>query len=137
MSLPQVVVHRIDETSPLAPRSVWYDKQAQVHEKTEMEAFLRDRDIEVIVQVEGVDELTGQALQARHSYRWSDLAFDFTFAPCVQPWNGVSENDESSSWLDNRRCERREGEPICSIDFARFHDIIPAQDTNECPYVSR
>lgn len=137
MSLPQVVVHRIDETSPLSPKSVWYDRQAQRHEKTEMEAFLRDRDIEVIVQVEGIDELTGQALQARHSYRSTDMALDFTFAPCVQPWNGVGENDESGSWLDSRRCERREGEPICSIDFARFHDIIPAPDTNECPYVCR
>ena len=30
----------------------------------------------------------------------------------------------------------REGEHICSVDLARFHDIIPAQDTDECPYIS-
>ena len=78
ISLPQVIVHRIDATSPLEPKSVWYNKHAQAHEKSEtidnIEAYLRDRDIEIIVQVEGIDELTGQALQARHSYRWNDLA---------------------------------------------------------------
>jgi len=78
MSLPQVIVHRIDTTSPLAPKSVWHDKHAHVHEKSEAidttEAYLRGRDVEIIVQVEGIDELTGQALQARHSYRWNDLA---------------------------------------------------------------
>ena len=137
MSVPQVIVHRIDATSPLAPKSVWYDKHAHAHEKSEAidttEAYLRDRDVEIIVQVEGIDELTGQALQARHSYRWSDLAWDYTFAPCVQPWTGHA--DGQSSWLGERQCERRDGDPICSVDFARFHDIVPAQDVEECPYV--
>jgi hypothetical protein len=56
ISLPQVIVHRIDATSPLEPKSVWYNKHAQAHEKSEtidnIEAYLRDRDIEIIVQVE-------------------------------------------------------------------------------------
>ena len=136
MSIPQVIVHRIDSSSPLAPKSCWYDTQAHAHEKTALKSYLQDRDVEIIVEIEGIDELTGQALQARHSYRWNDIAWDFTFAACVKPWNDEAGSNAAFSWLEGRQCERREGEPICSIDFARFHDIIPAQDTEECPYVS-
>jgi hypothetical protein len=114
---------------------MWYDKHAQVHEKSETidttEAYLRNRDVEIIVQVEGIDELTGQALQARPSYRWNDLAWDCPFAPCVQLWTGHVNGQ--ISWLGGRQCERRDGDPICSVDFACFHDIVPVQDVKECP----
>lgn len=135
MSIPQVIVHCIDSTSPLIPKSTWYDKDARAHEKTDLELYHKDRDIEIIVQIEGIDELTGQALQARHSYRWNDIAWDYTFAPCVEPWNGEAGGSAAGNGSEDRQHERREGDPICSIDFARFHDITPAHDTDECPYV--
>lgn len=138
MSLPQVIVHCMDTASPLVPKSgVWCDKDGRTHNDTssndEMMEYLSDRDMEIIVIVEGTDELTGQALQARHSYRWNDLAWDYTFSPCVQPW---TEDEGQTNWLTAHRCERR-GDPICSVDFSRFHDIVPAEDTEECHFVSQ
>lgn len=134
MSLPQVIVHRMDESSPLTPKPLWHDRHGQEHTSSfdDTDAFLRDRHAEVVVQVEGTDELTGQPLQARHSYSAKDLAWDCTFAPCVLPWRP---GNEEPRWLEGRRCKRREGDPLCSIDFGRFHDILPAQDTEECAYV--
>eukprot|EP00545_Synedropsis_sp_CCMP1620_P007226 CAMPEP_0119023742 /NCGR_PEP_ID=MMETSP1176-20130426/30560_1 /TAXON_ID=265551 /ORGANISM="Synedropsis recta cf, Strain CCMP1620" /LENGTH=440 /DNA_ID=CAMNT_0006978865 /DNA_START=87 /DNA_END=1409 /DNA_ORIENTATION=+ len=137
MSLPQVIVHRMDATSPLVPKAgVWYDKNGRAHNGVStdemMAEYMSDREVEIIVLVEGTDELTGQALQARHSYRWNDLAWGYTFGPCVQPW--ASEEGQEPHWLEDRRCERREN-PICSVDFGCFHDIVPAEDTEECPFV--
>jgi hypothetical protein len=139
MSLPQVLVHRMDSDSPLFPsKDTWYDQNGRQRKTSSdsdsLEAYLRDRHAEIIVQVEGTDELTGQALQARHSYRWNDLAWDHTFIPCVGPWAEAALPD--ATWLDNRRCERRTGEPVCTVDFSRFHEIVPAEDAEDCPYVS-
>ena len=136
LSIPQVVVHHIDSKSPLAPKATWHDIHGCPCDKNDLEAYHKDREMEIIVQIEGTDEFTGHSLQARHSYKWDEIAWNFTFVPCVQPWSDETHTGEAHSWFRQRRCEVRELEPICAIDFARFHDVIPAQDTEECPYVS-
>jgi hypothetical protein len=151
MSLPQVITHRMDESSPLLPNAHEYVEPPMVTRDSsitdscklkndEMKTFLRDRQAEIIVLVEGTDDLTGTPVQARHSYRWDDIAWDCTFAPCVQPWrNNESEattSDDESGWLRRRTCcKRRTVAPIAEVDFAKFHDLIPARDCEACPYV--
>ncbi|KAL3912552.1 MAG: hypothetical protein SGARI_001096, partial [Bacillariaceae sp.] len=117
MGLPQVVVHCIDQDSPLWPPSTWYDAEgvarhcptnanegveqnstramatdplALLSQTTEedfgnMHSFLDDRDAELVVLVEGTDEGTGQNVQARHSYKTCDIAWNEAFAECVHP----------------------------------------------------
>ena len=65
--------------------------------------FLWDRDVEIVVLVEGTDEGTGAPTQARHSYKLDDVAWSHTFTPCVFPRHLdvndglISSNDEGSS----------------------------------------
>jgi len=166
MGLPQVVVHRIDEKSPLLPSApLWFDAGGNAHrypppEPTEslpssqdvdllsnsgggsssshrtnssnnnnknlasIQTFLMDRDVEIVVLVEGTDEGTGASTQARHSYKLSDIAWNHRFSDCVHPYSRRQRSGPSS--LD----------PVLSIDFARFHDILPApEDCEACAYV--
>lgn len=157
MGLPQVVVHRIDEHSPLLPSApLWFDAGGNAHPyppTSESEAissssqvdllgggsatnsntaskleniqhFLMDRDIELVVLVEGTDEGTGAATQARHSYKLCDIAWNHRFADCVHPYSQRQRSGPSS--LD----------PVLSIDFGKFHDILPAPENCEaCAYV--
>mmetsp|Transcript_25987 Transcript_25987/g.29185 ORF Transcript_25987/g.29185 Transcript_25987/m.29185 type:complete len:505 (+) Transcript_25987:35-1549(+) len=161
MGLPQVVVHRMDESSPLRPTPLWFDVQGiprqyppirtseisdsvttpvdsdllssnNIPNNEEIDSecirnFLYDRDIEVVVLVEGTDEGTGAVTQARHSYKLCDIAFNHKYHDCVHPYNCRQRNGPSS--LD----------PVVSIDFAKFHDIIPLSadeiDCESCAYV--
>lgn len=164
MSLPQVLVHRIDDRSPLCPpRPVWYDGTGQVHghevaatgddgncsnnlnhpsyqstPATNMDdsaRFLRDREAEIVILVEGTDDLTGSAIQTRHSYTFQDLAWNETFVPCVYPY--ASDRDGPGRWLSLFQ-RRAETTPVCVVDFARFHDTVPApvDCDGSCPYIS-
>lgn len=178
MSIPQVVVHKMDHTSPMMPPRIWYDADGVARgglspvnflrnevleengsenpEKTnsthvqmstsashesaydQIKLFMMDRDVELVVLVEGTDELTGSALQARHSYRWDDIEWDHTFAPCVRPCS-----DDDDEYLNRRQrffrhhdCGRGPGPLVCRIDFSKFHDVLPAPlDCAACPYV--
>ena len=86
--------------------------------------FLMDRDIELVVLVEGTDEGTGAATQARHSYKLCDIAWNHRFADCVHPYSQRQRSGPSS--LD----------PVLSIDFGKFHDILSApEDCEACAYV--
>jgi len=152
MGLPQVIVHRMDDESPLVPPAKWCDGNGFLHTYPEssfsergksdslppmtteesrtrdldaVEDFLNDRDVEIVVLVEGTDEGTGASTQARHSYKVSDLAWNHAFAPCIFPYGA----DDSSP-------TRRGGHPTCSIDFSHFHDVVPApEDAEACAYV--
>lgn len=163
MGLPQIVVHRIDEKSPLMPCApLWFDAGGNAHRyppqpcsETSLpssqdvdllggngsgsnsgfqnnnndnleciQTFLMDRDIELVVLVEGTDEGTGASTQARHSYKLCDIAWNHRFADCVHSYNRRERSGPSS--LD----------PAVSIDFAKFHDILPAPlDCETCAYV--
>jgi Inward rectifier potassium channel C-terminal domain/Inward rectifier potassium channel transmembrane domain len=176
MGLPQVVVHRIDRSSPLMPSSpLWYDAQGMSHsfqptsahsgsgasnasEETEIKGltgldplvapsessscsgvvaqqsnadelssiweFLTDRDAELVVLVEGTDEGTGAAIQARHSYKACDIEWNSSFAECVHPYNRRHRRGPSD--LD----------PVVTIDFSKFHDTVRApDDCDACAHV--
>jgi len=140
MGLPQVVVHRIDENSPLLPSApVWFDAGAGPHRYPPhppnissyskansrcIQDFMYDRDIELVVLVNGTDEGTGAATQARHSFKLCDIAWNYKFADCVHPYSRRQRSGPSS--LD----------PVVSIDFSKFHDIVPApEDCDACAYV--
>lgn len=160
MSLPQVIVHRIDEKSPLAQPREWFDVDSIRHrpshlseqddcngdnggknskgetykqETIETAAFLEDRQAEIIVLVEGTDELTGAAIQARHSYNAHDLAWNHALAPCIFPYDEARfHRDVSghSNWCRNRTL------PTCLVDFNAFHDLSPVPDNvSASPYV--
>ena len=180
MSLPQVIVHCIDEKSPLLPPSVWFDSEGQrrqyrhhvdtttsgtpdvlvvpscngnnsmLQQKNMLESFARDRQTEIIVLVEGSDELTGAVIQTRHSYTYSDLVWDQSFLPCVFPCgNGGNEGQlsdplpptsTSRRWnLFGRRDvvnDQRNCAKACVIDFSNFHETTEApEDADGCPYV--
>lgn len=95
----------------------------------DIRAFIRDRESEIVVLVEGTDEITGSALQARHSYCWDEIAWDHTFVPCVYP-------SESERLPDHAVRQGPSEQPTLCIDFDKFHDIIPtALDCEACPYV--
>ena len=88
-------------------------------------AFLDDRDAEIVVLVEGTDEVTGAAIQARHSYKVNDIALNHTFADCVFPYN-----------RRQRRGRSADNDPVVSIDFSKFHDVTPAPlDCVQCAYI--
>jgi len=152
MGLPQVVVHRIDTSSPLNERD-WLDAEGNRHRYSPMNNlsdigndssmitstvnddisnirnFLYDRDVEMVVLVEGTDEITGAVTQARHSYKLCDIAFNHTFTDCVHPYHRSRQRNIGSSSLD----------PAVTIDFTKFHDIVPLPvneiDCSSCAYV--
>ena len=173
MSLPQVIVHRVDANSPLYQPPIWYDADGAVHrrtepsfsnageeqqtmfcaaERTETERFLSDRQAEIVVLVEGTDELTGAIIQSRHSYTPPDLSWGHAFVPCMFPATfdvdaDNQQNNEASNnnWgclycarhNDRRRFRwRRRRDPVCVVDFAAFHSTRPAPDNvDSSPYV--
>ena len=94
------------------------------NEQRELKAFLKDREAELVVLVEGIDVMTSYTLQARHSYRWDDIAWNHTFKPCVSRKTKVVDGGEI----------RSDG---CVIDFSLFHDLEPVpSDCSATPLVS-
>lgn len=81
-----------------------HDKYNNIEWKNEemnmVNRFIDDRNIEIIVLIEGQDSTTGGVVQARHSYKYDDILWNTSFLPCV-----------SQDELD--------GAPI--IDFRLFH----------------
>lgn len=164
MSLPQVLVHRMDASSPLVPDQEWYDINGSRHsgvkrtferdesmhganntevddrefvqETKTIESFLVDREAEIVLLLEGTDEFTGTAIQTRHSYTCDELAWNHRFRPCTFPFDAEGPEEVFGSPTGRRR--RRRGEPpVCVVDFARFHQTLPAPiDAESCPYVS-
>jgi len=83
---------------------------------------LGHRESEMVVLVEGVDEITGSTIQARHSYRHDDVAWNMTFAPCVS--RGREEDGDG---------------PFkgCVMDFGRFHYLVDASlDCERSPLIT-
>lgn len=121
----------------------------------EITHFLQDRGAEMIVFLEGICEVTGMALQARHSYRIDDIAFHQTFAPCVFPaganasttdrkkwWNPFSKSkakvdqDAKSEASRSDEVYNFQGNAALEIDFSQFHYLQPAPlDSMSCPYI--
>ena len=122
----------------------------QQGDESSLERFVQDRETEIIVLVEGTDELTGAVIQTRHSYTYCDLAWNQSFLPCVIPYtDGIGDDDETDDAEDERAGLRflRRGHDsqnrrspatatACVIDFAKFHEtaVAPA-NADDCPYV--
>ncbi|CAM9642783.1 unnamed protein product [Ascophyllum nodosum] len=80
----------------------WFARE----ERKAIDAFLQDRELEVVVILEGTDTATGSTVQARHSYCWEDIQWNRTFASCVtQAEDGA-----------------------CLVDFSKFHDTVRAPE---------
>ena len=109
-------------------------------ERQNIMEFLQDREAEIIVLLEGTDEVSGTAVQARHSYRWDDMKFDCTFSNCIFSMDG-DDHMTGNSLHDKRMlskisldCEMgpsssRMGSTHsvkCMIDFRKFHSVIAA-----------
>jgi hypothetical protein len=101
----------------------------------EITHFLQDRQAEIIVFLEGTCEVTGMALQARHSYRIEDIAFHKTFAPCIFP-AGPDEAASQMRWW-NSNTKNKQGTSVTHvIDFSQYHSLVPAPvDSISCPFV--
>lgn len=118
----------------------------------EITHFLQDRQAELICFMEGTCEVTGMALQARHSYRMEDIAFHHTFAPCVFPagantpvkkkgWNPFGKNTKTKVEDEKAQLGRTDevhnfGNASLEVDFSLFHDLLPAAyDSMSCPFI--
>eukprot|EP00904_Undaria_pinnatifida_P013732 jgi/Undpi1/948/HiC_scaffold_10.g04412.m1 len=84
-----------------APRlspAQWFAQE----ERKAVEAYIQDRELEVVVILEGTDTSTGSTVQARHSYCWEDIRWNRTFASVVS----------------------RGEDGACEVDFSKFHDTV-------------
>lgn len=184
MSLPQVIVHKMDETSPLVPPSEWYDAQGRQHffpqqqrssmndnsdndnhlydVQTDIKEFWKDRAIEIVVLVEGTDELTGVAIQTRHSYcagdettlridhhteddagsevaeEEGDVVWNRAFVNCIHPYNEYEDEERGGAFRRRRysSSSHNHHHPVCTVDFSQFHDVVPTpRDCVASPYV--
>ena len=70
-----------------------------------IQAYMRDKRMEVVAIVEGIDAATGGVVQARHSFICDEIKWHKTFLPCVH------EDEE---------------EGVAVIDFSTFHKLKPA-----------
>ncbi len=136
------------ESSPL---EVSYNIKNNTPSQKNIIDFLRDRQTEIIVFLEGTCETTGMTLQARHSYCVEDIEFHKTFAPCVFPsspatsggrkWGFFARNkSKADAHLVDNDVEMYPAQSVRSatldIDFCKFHDLVPASSNAEsCPYV--
>jgi hypothetical protein len=79
----------------------------QREERRMIQKYMKDRHIEVIAVVEGMDSATGGVVQARHSFIIDEIKWNRTFEPCVH------EDSE---------------EGVAVIDFSSFHKVkrVPA-----------
>jgi hypothetical protein len=74
-------------------------------EREMIQQYLRDRHVEIIAIVEGIDSATGGNVQARHSYLSSEIEWNKTFKYCLyeDPLDGLT-----------------------TIDFDAFHHTVDA-----------
>ena len=75
------------------------------HFRNKVREYMNSAQIEIIVLVEGIDFLTSDTLQARHSYILDEIEWDATFMPCV------SQDDTTRT---------------ATIDFGKFHQLVDA-----------
>eukprot|EP00811_Abedinium_folium_P024453 NODE_3436_length_2035_cov_31.544549.p1 GENE.NODE_3436_length_2035_cov_31.544549~~NODE_3436_length_2035_cov_31.544549.p1 ORF type:complete len:330 (-),score=60.75 NODE_3436_length_2035_cov_31.544549:160-1149(-) len=149
-ALPQLVVHRIDPWSPLWPfPTTAEDRQPGVHtaantylypeplqrkcddengnrdpccgmapgashvqqeaDQFSISRHLAESEHEIICILEGTDPSSSCIVQTRHSYTCDDIVFNASFGKCV----------------------RRAAGGFCEIDFEKFHEIIPPEETSE------
>ncbi|CAE7039395.1 KCNJ9 [Symbiodinium natans] len=97
LTLPTKVVHRVDSVSPLAlaPTKLMGIDDFQ-HDMACLDY------LEILVVVSGSCPITGNSLEARHSYSKENLRYKSRFAPCVRILEGAHQ-----------------------VDFEAFHETVP------------
>lgn len=93
-----------------------------------------------LFNTQGTDEVSGTAVQARHSYRWDDVKFDCTFSNCVFPigddHSSIHNKRKSDISLDESEIEPSNSQVRCMIDFRKFHSVIAAPIDGEfCAFI--
>ncbi|RHY19817.1 hypothetical protein DYB25_013254 [Aphanomyces astaci] len=104
LALPQLIVHRIDPSSPLFPPPASSSSTSSVTQ-CEIAHHVAQSDLELVVVLEGTDATSGNTMQARYSYTADDIKWHHTFAPCVSR------------------------DPVTHgavVDFDLFHTLVPA-----------
>jgi hypothetical protein len=86
----------------------------QQEEREMIHDYMRDRQMEIIAVVEGIDSATGGVVQSRHSYVSSEIKWNKTFVPCAY------EDDE---------------EGVAVIDFSDFHKLETVYSDSSFPGV--
>ena len=159
MNIPQVIVHpmRLNE-SPLCPPSIWYDRDGTHHTYSQrgaecagtnitdqswmtedmecMQQYMQDRNMEIIVVIEGTDELTGTCTQTKQSYTYQDIQWNHQFVSCMYPATvSTSTIDPNHRSRITRTAQPRSGGG-CIVDFASFHSVEPAPlNSDFCPFI--
>lgn len=80
------------------------ESEVQLEERRMIQTYMRDKRMEVVAIVEGMDAATGGVVQARHSFVCDEVKWHKTFVPCVH------EDEE---------------EGVAVIDFSVFHKLKP------------
>ena len=65
--------------------------------------------MEIVVLIEGIEPITSNTIQSRHSYTVEDMVWDKMPAPCVE------------EGADGR----------CVVDFSKFHDYQDPADKDD------
>ncbi|KAF0717163.1 hypothetical protein AaE_010917, partial [Aphanomyces astaci] len=105
LALPQLIVHRIDPSSPLFPPPASSSSSTSSVTQCEIAHHVAQSDLELVVVLEGTDATSGNTMQARYSYTADDIKWHHTFAPCVSR------------------------DPVTHgavVDFDLFHTLVPA-----------
>ena len=74
-----------------------------------LEAFWRSSRLEIVVLIGGIEPITSNTIQSRHSYTVEDMVWDKMPAPCVE------------EGADGR----------CVVDFSKFHDYQDPADKDD------
>lgn len=106
--------HRRADVETISPYASQYKASASagvsrggdISEKEMMQAYMKDRRIEIVAIVEGTDAATGGSVQARHSYTMDEILWDHSYSRCV--------------------FEDPDGTAI--IDFSKFHETVEAEE---------
>jgi Inward rectifier potassium channel C-terminal domain len=109
-------------SSTSGEKQQWTHNQAK-KAKGSIEHFLPNRETEIVVMLEDTDKFTGATVQARHSYRVDDISWKYTFANCIQPFGQHQDIPSEGGWIP-RHCERRVSDPICTVNFTKFHRLV-------------
>lgn len=95
--------------SNCAPQDVTEQMAAEMCEWEHVRRFWLESELEIVVLMEGIDAITSDTCQARHSYTIDDIVWDGDFEPCVT----------------------RTDDGQCSVDYAALHRTMPRRKMPE------
>lgn len=81
-------------------------QRAYAAEEEKIKKYLMEHRVEIICLVEGIDAVTSDTIQARHSYCFEDIMWHFDFVPCLL-------EDEDGA---------------AQLDFEQFHKVFPVPE---------